>query len=197
MTHMQTDWQALAEPHLDGFLATGFMVLDDVFSEAFVQALQNESGFLEYKEATLTHGERETAIRGDNIRWIDEQCTVGTAYLNEIEAFGRFFNQAFYAGIRHAEAHYACYPVGFGYDWHTDNPRGRDERVISAVYYLNDDWTAADGGAIELVDKNGETQVLMPNANRLVVFDSNLRHKVAITNRVRYSIATWLRKDDA
>ncbi|MDO4427546.1 MAG: 2OG-Fe(II) oxygenase [Moraxella sp.] len=191
------DWQEkIHEAALDGFLATGFMVLDGVFSETFVRALQDESGFLEYKAATLTHGEREIAIRGDNIRWIDEQCDAGMAYLNEMEAFGRFFNQAFYAGIRRAEAHYACYPVGFGYDWHKDNPRGRDERVISAVYYLNDDWAAADGGAIELVDKNGETQVLMPDANRLVVFDSNLLHKVAITQRVRYSIATWLRKDD-
>ena len=85
--------------------------------------------------------------------------------------------------------------MGFGYQWHSDNPAGRDERVISAVLYLNDDWSDSDGGALEIVDKHGIHQNVMPVANRLVIFDSDIQHQVQIAHRQRYSIATWMRRD--
>lgn len=196
MTTFYADWHALIDAKLDDFIATGTMMLDDVFAMDALTALQNESGFIEYRQAHLTHGERESAIRGDSIRWIDESCPVGSAYLGAIDELGRYFNATMYTGIRSSEAHYACYPSGFGYKWHSDNPKGRDERVISAVFYLNDNWTADNGGAITVVDKTGETIQLLPQLNRLVVFDSNLLHQVEITNRTRFSIATWLRRDE-
>lgn len=196
MTTFYADWHALIDAKLDDFIATGTMMLDDVFAMDALTALQNESGFIEYRQAHLTHGERESAIRGDSIRWIDESCPVGSAYLGAIDELGRYFNATLYTGIRSSEAHYACYPSGFGYKWHSDNPKGRDERVISAVFYLNDNWTADNGGAITVVDKTGETIQLLPQLNRLVVFDSNLLHQVEITNRIRFSIATWLRRDN-
>lgn len=196
MTTFYADWHALIDAKIDDFIATGTMVLDDVFAMDALTALQNESGFIEYRQAHLTHGERESAIRGDSIRWIDESCPVGSAYLGAIDELGRYFNATLYTGIRSSEAHYACYPSGFGYKWHSDNPKGRDERVISAVFYLNDNWTADNGGAITVVDKTGETIQLLPQLNRLVVFDSNLLHQVEITNRTRFSIATWLRRDE-
>ncbi|STZ07602.1 Predicted proline hydroxylase [Moraxella caprae] len=195
-TPFAIDWHTLIDPKLDDFIATGTMVLDDVFHAIDLTALQAESGFIEYRQAHLTHGERETAIRGDSIRWIDESCPVGSAYLGAIDELGRYFNATLYTGIRSSEAHYACYPSGFGYKWHSDNPKGRDERVISAVFYLNDNWTSDNGGAITVVDKTGETTGLLPQLNRLVVFDSNLLHQVEITNRTRFSIATWLRRDE-
>lgn len=190
------DWHALINAKLDDFIATGTMVLDDVFCQDCLTALQKESGFIDYKAATLTHGERLTNIRGDNIRWIDDTCPVGMQYLSAIESLGQYFNQTLYTGIKRAEAHYAHYPTGFGYQWHSDNPAGRDERVISAVYYLNDDWGVNDGGQISVYDKQDNLHQLLPQLNRLVIFDSNLRHQVEITHRTRYSIATWLRKDD-
>lgn len=196
LVNFKTDWQALIDNKLDDFIHTGMMVIDEVFDKPALIALQQESGFMDYKEATLTGGERHANVRGDNIRWIDEACPVGMQYLSAIDELGKYFNQMLFAGIRRCEAHYAHYPSGFGYQWHSDNPNGRDERVISAVYYLNDDWTTADGGQISIYDHNDELRQLLPHLNRLVIFDSNLRHQVEITHRTRYSIATWLRKDD-
>ncbi|MDO4700674.1 MAG: 2OG-Fe(II) oxygenase [Moraxella sp.] len=197
MTHdFSPDWHALLDNKLDFFVDTGFVVLDDVFAVQAVKALQLESGFIDYKQATLTHGERLENIRGDSIRWIDETTPIGMAYLASIDGLGRYFNQMLFTGIRRSEAHYACYPAGFGYQWHSDNPAGRDERVISAVFYLNDDWADSDGGHISLYDKAGNLHQLTPKAGRLVLFDSNLRHQVEITQRTRFSIATWLRRDD-
>lgn len=197
MTHdFSPDWHALLDDKLDFFVDTGFVVLDDVFSTQAIKALQLESGFIDYKQATLTHGERLESIRGDSIRWIDDSTPAGMAYLASIDGLGRYFNQMLFAGIRRSEAHYACYPAGFGYQWHSDNPAGRDERVISAVFYLNDDWADSDGGHISLYDKAGNLHQLTPKAGRLVLFDSNLNHQVEITKRTRFSIATWLRRDD-
>lgn len=197
MTHdFSPDWHALLDDKLDFFVDTGFVVLDDVFSTQAIKALQLESGFIDYKQATLTHGERLENIRGDSIRWIDETTPIGMAYLASIDGLGRYFNQMLFAGIRRSEAHYACYPAGFGYQWHSDNPAERDERVISAVFYLNDDWADSDGGHISLYDKAGNLHQLTPKAGRLVLFDSNLNHQVEITKRTRFSIATWLRRDD-
>lgn len=196
MNNFEVDWHAHCQHHLDDFIQTGTMVLDGLFGQNEVAALQQESGFVQYQEACLTHGERHSAIRGDSIRWIDESCPMGVGYLGAINEFGRYLNQTLFAGIRRSEAHYACYPSGFGYDWHTDNPKGRSERVISAVFYLNEQWTAEDGGAIVVVDKQEQHRQLLPKLNRLVVFDSNLLHKVQVTHRNRFSIATWLRSDD-
>lgn len=194
--NFDTDWHLLIDNQLDEFIDKGVMILDNVFNQHCLTALQSESGFIDYKAATLTHGERLTNIRGDNIRWIDDTCPVGMQYLSAIESLGQYFNQTLYTGIKRAEAHYAHYPASFGYQWHSDNPAGRDERVISAVYYLNDDWTANDGGQISVYDKQDNLHQLLPQLNRLVIFDSNLRHQVEITHRTRYSIATWLRRDD-
>ena len=190
------DWQnKLTDKQLDKFVDDGWMIIDDVFENKALLALQSESGFIDYRDAELTAGIRVSNIRGDRIRWITENFFAGYYYLQSINALAALFNQSLFAGIRHSEAHYACYPVGFGYQWHSDNPAGRDERVISAVFYLNDDWRDSDGGALEVVDKHGINHNVMPVANRLVIFDSDLQHQVQIAHRQRYSIATWMRRD--
>lgn len=190
------DWASLVgDDQLDQLVERGFIVVEGVFAPTDLHALQQESGFIDYQAAHLTHGERVTNIRGDSLRWIDDSCPAGMQYLQAIGQLAQWFNRCLFTGIRHSEAHYACYPPGFGYQWHSDNPRGRDERVLSAVFYLNAKWNAQDGGELVLVDKHETPQTLLPKANRLVVFDSNLAHQVKLTARQRYSIATWMRRD--
>ncbi|MGP4971818.1 2OG-Fe(II) oxygenase [Psychrobacter aquimaris] len=189
-------WQdKLTDTQLDTFVEDGWIIIDDVFETKALLALQAESGFINYRDAELTAGIRVSDIRGDRIRWITENFFAGYYYLQSINALAALFNRSLFAGIRHSEAHYACYPVGFGYQWHSDNPAGRDERVISAVFYLNDEWEPTDGGALEVIDKHGVHHNVMPVANRLVIFDSDLQHQVQIAHRQRYSIATWMRRD--
>ena len=194
----EVNWEhKLTDKQLDTFVDDGWLIIDDVFEQKALLALQAESGFIDYRDAQLTAGIRISDIRGDKIRWITKDFFAGFYYLHSINTLANLFNQSLFAGVRHSEAHYACYPVGFGYQWHSDNPAGRNERVISAVFYLNDDWTTSDGGALEIIDKHGIHHNVMPVANRLVIFDSDLRHQVQIANRQRYSIATWMRRDDA
>jgi len=196
MSDFAVDWEdKLTDKQLDTFVTDGWLIIDDVFNSTALLALQAESGFIDYRDAELTAGVRISDIRGDRIRWITEDFFAGYYYLQSINALASLFNRSLFAGIRHSEAHYACYPTGFGYQWHSDNPAGRDERVISAVFYLNDDWETTDGGALEVVDKHGTHHEVIPVANRLIIFDSDLRHQVQIAHRQRYSIATWMRRD--
>ena len=196
LSDFDVDWQnKLTDKQLDKFVDDGWMIIDEVFENKALLALQSESGFIDYRDAKLTAGIRVSDIRGDRIRWITENFFAGFYYLQSINTLAALFNRSLFAGIRHSEAHYACYPVGFGYQWHSDNPAGRDERVISAVFYLNDDWSDSDGGALEVVDKHGVHHNVMPVANRLVIFDSDIQHQVQIAHRQRYSIATWMRRD--
>lgn len=192
----EISWQdKLTDTEIDTFVEDGWIIIDDVFEMKALLALQAESGFIDYRDAELTAGIRVSDIRGDRIRWITENFFAGYYYLQSINALAALFNRSLFAGIRHSEAHYACYPVGFGYQWHSDNPAGRDERVISAVFYLNEEWSHTDGGALEIIDKHGGHHNVMPVANRLVIFDSDLQHQVQIAHRQRYSIATWMRRD--
>ena len=192
----EISWQdKLTDTEIDTFVEDGWIIIDDVFEMKALLALQAESGFISYRDAELTAGIRVSDIRGDRIRWITENFFAGYYYLQSINALAALFNRSLFAGIRHSEAHYACYPVGFGYQWHSDNPAGRDERVISAVFYLNEEWSHTDGGALEIIDKHGGHHNVMPVANRLVIFDSDLQHQVQIAHRQRYSIATWMRRD--
>jgi SM-20-related protein len=196
MSDFAVGWEdKLTDKQLDTFVTDGWLIIDDVFNSTALLALQAESGFIDYRDAELTAGVRISDIRGDRIRWITEDFFAGYYYLQSINALASLFNRSLFAGIRHSEAHYACYPTGFGYQWHSDNPAGRDERVISAVFYLNDNWEATDGGALEVVDKHGTHHEVMPVANRLIIFDSDLRHQVQTAHRQRYSIATWMRRD--
>ncbi|MCG3842246.1 2OG-Fe(II) oxygenase [Psychrobacter sp. Ps1] len=196
MSDFAVDWEdKLTDKQLDTFVTDGWLIIDNVFNSTALLALQSESGFIDYRDAELTAGVRISDIRGDRIRWITEDFFAGYYYLQSINALASLFNRSLFAGIRHSEAHYACYPTGFGYQWHSDNPAERDERVISAVFYLNDNWEATDGGALEVVDKHGVHHEVMPVANRLIIFDSDLRHQVQTAHRQRYSIATWMRRD--
>ncbi|KRU22294.1 2OG-Fe(II) oxygenase [Psychrobacter pocilloporae] len=196
LSDFAVSWEdRLTDKQLDTFVTDGWLTIDNVFNKTALLALQAESGFIDYRDAALTAGVRISDIRGDRIRWITENFFAGYYYLQSINALAALFNRSLFAGIRHSEAHYACYPIGFGYQWHSDNPAGRDERVISAVFYLNDDWEATDGGALEVVDKHGTHHEVMPVANRLIIFDSDLQHQVQIAHRQRYSIATWMRRD--
>ncbi|WP_296405467.1 2OG-Fe(II) oxygenase [Psychrobacter sp.] len=194
----EANWEIrINDEVLDRFVNNGFIVFDNVYHQTALLALQAESGFINYRDAKLTEGVRKSDIRGDRIRWITKDFFAGYYYLQSINELAHLLNRALFAGIRHSEAHYACYPPGFGYKWHSDNPVGRHERIVSAVFYLNDEWKHADGGQLSIIDAHNQCHQLLPKANRLVIFDSNLRHQVELAHRQRYSIATWLRSDDS
>lgn len=81
---------------------------------------------------------------------------------------------------------------------HDDN---MDDRRIAYIFYLTDNWSEKDGGALDLFDTDEEglprnvVKSLIPEYNSLVFFEvvNNSYHQVAevLTDKCRWSINGW------
>lgn len=137
-----------------------------------------------------------TMIRNDKIHWLDEKASdqAITAYFTGVRDIAATINQAFYLGLMHFEAHFAFYQPGSFYKKHVDQFQTTQDRKISCVYYLNEDWQASYGGELALYDKTDQLlAAILPTFNRLVCFQSDLPHEVQITQHPRWSIAGWMK----
>lgn len=211
-------WQIYFDEHanvLDALVDDGFAVIDQALpQDLYAQLVQASQDDAHYQAAKISVGGRHETVRSDSTRWIDEHDEVGKYYLAALHGLGRVLNQFLYLGIRSVEAHYAQYQIGQFYAEHRDNAKGSDIRAISTVLYLNSDfdsaqnhsqklildtqnnWQAEWGGALRLSDQHDVSHEILPIANRLVVFQSDLPHEVLPATQVRRSIAGWLRRDE-
>jgi len=177
----------------------GYVVIDDALNaESATSLLQEAKAEQNYKVAGIsTASAVDKNRRRDKIHWIDATTEATREYFRFAQGLQEYLNRSLYLGLRYYEAHFARYEVGDFYEKHLDAFRSAKNRVVTTVYYLNDDWSDADGGEIVLYDKEGrELQRLLPKANRLVVFMSEeFPHEVFPAKKRRYSIAGWFRVD--
>ena len=93
-----------------------------------------------------------------------------------------------FLSISDFECHLAYYPEGTFYQKHVDQFKERNNRVISFVLYLNENWQAGDGGELIIHQENEEIKV-EPLKNRLILFKSaEVLHEVALTHKPRMSV---------
>lgn len=135
-------------------------------------------------------------VRGDHIQWLEAgQHPACDAYLQALDELRLALNQGLYLGLEDYEGHFALYPPGAFYQRHVDRFRDDDRRAVSAVFYLNDDWQAEQGGALRLYLANGETRDVLPQAGSLLVFlSADMPHEVLPASRERLSLTGWLRR---
>ncbi len=141
--------------------------------------------------------QQNTDIRGDAICWVDTHAPLFSQhpFFTFLAELRQTLNQRYYLGLRSEEFHFARYDSGFGYKKHLDQHRNSQHRKISVVLYLNDDWTAEDGGELCLYDLEHVTS-LLPLPGRLVIFRSDLVwHEVLPTLKTRWSLTGWFRDD--
>ncbi|MBC7750250.1 MAG: 2OG-Fe(II) oxygenase [Candidatus Saccharibacteria bacterium] len=200
-------WQKYFDENaLDALVENGFVMIDQALPAQLYANLARESkNISRYQAAKVSAGGRVETVRSDSTHWIDEQDLIGADYLDALFGLGDALNQSLYLGIRCVEAHYAQYEVGQFYARHRDNPRDSNVRAISTVLYLNSaednlqahqDWLAEWGGELRLEDLHHTAHDILPIANRLVVFQSDLPHEVLPATQTRRSIAGWLRRDE-
>ena len=89
----------------------------------------------------------------------------------------------------------SVYPGGGArFQAHVDN-EGSDLRVLTAVYYLNDDWPDDGGGALRLYRPGGPRSAFLdvkPALDKLVIFWSRLvEHEVRPAFRDRWALSMW------
>jgi len=133
-------------------------------------------------------------IRGDQTYWLDRKRDI------EIEAFWQLIDESIYMLNRYCflslsgyEFHFANYPIGGHYAKHLDQFQQRNNRMISFIIYMNDDWKPEDGGQLEIFPKRKASLKIDPLARRCVLFKSaELPHRVLKANKERRSLTGWL-----
>jgi len=192
-------YENLYEHISDALVNDGYVVMDDALNAVTSAALLQEAKAEQnYKTAGVsTASAVDKNRRRDKIHWLDATGEATAEYLSFAKGLQEYLNRHLYLGLRYYEAHFARYERGDFYEKHLDAFKSSKNRVVTTVYYLNDDWSEADGGELVMYDKEAdELQRLLPKANRLVVFMSeDFPHEVLPANKTRYSIAGWFRID--
>lgn len=184
----------------DALVANGYIVVDNLFAPAMSkQLLTVAKNITNYKQAGISHNSTiHVDRRRDKIYWIDPQNDASCKYLDFMEGLQNYLNRHLYLGIKFYESHFALYENGDFYEKHLDAFKSTKNRVVTTVYYLNEEYTKSCGGELLLYDANDmQIQKIPPLMNRLVVFMSEMfPHEVLVSKTKRYSIAGWFRVDD-
>jgi len=142
--------------------------------------------------------QRRGDIRGDFTCWITSPLfPAEQVLLDELERLRLELNRRCFLGLFELELHYAWYPPGTGYARHVDQPRGREQRKLSLVLYLNEGWARGAGGELRFYEAAAGVRDIEPIAGRLVCFlTAGCEHAVLPTLRERLSISGWFRARD-
>jgi SM-20-related protein len=180
----------------------GYIVLDDplqkTLSDLLFTRCQDDDP-LRFKAAQIGRGAANkhlSPLRGDVISWLDDSNSTDHAYLVWMEALRSGLNSALFLGLFDYECHYAIYGAGTGYAKHSDVLHGTRNRVVSTVFYLNENWQSGDGGELRLFEPSGETAIatLSPSFGTMIIFLSeSFPHEVLIAHNKRRSITGWFR----
>lgn len=183
---------------IDAFYQHGWVWLPQFLSTELNNALLHEAQHS--TELTPAGIGRQQAhqlnqqIRRDATQWFDGQSPAQQQYLALMAELQRQFNRRCFLGLFDFECHFARYQQGDYYQKHLDAFRGRSNRVLTTVSYLN---TVQAGG--ELVLYNADDSLLTtlsPAAGALLLFESErFPHEVLPAADPRYSIAGWFRKN--
>jgi SM-20-related protein len=181
----------------------GYHVIDDFLEGSHYQSLRttaiqmHEEGL--FRQARIGRNEEaqhNARIRTDLISWLDEDATdpAVQAYLAQIVQVANTLNQALFLGLFEFETHFAAYEPGSFYKKHKDQFLTTQNRKLSCVYYLNDQWHRDFGGELNLYsDENKLLHSVAPEGNRFICFNSELTHEVCMTHKARYSITGWMK----
>jgi SM-20-related protein len=173
----------------------GFLAAPEVRALAAEARRRDAAG--EFRAARVGRGRQRVErrdIRGDRTLWLDEHAPAAAevALWTALEGLRAAINEATLLGLFGFEGHYSLYPPGAFYRCHRDSFRDDDARVLSCALYLNDAWTAADGGALRLYLNAGETRDVLPVAGTLVCFPAaGYEHEVLPASRERLAVSGW------
>lgn len=186
---------------MDELANNDYLVVDDFISDEFYQQIQryfqdrlDESEFSKAAIGSDEDRQIESSVRGDFIYWLDQQND------DELtDLFGLFdeviqqLKQQLFLSLSDYEFHFALYPPKTRYEKHVDQFHGKNNRVISMLIYLNEDWKQGDGGELKVYESDGNEVLVEPLAKRLVMFKSDtVEHEVMLTSTHRKSLTGWL-----
>ncbi|WP_258105605.1 2OG-Fe(II) oxygenase [Marinoscillum sp. MHG1-6] len=185
---------------VDALSEQNYLVIDNFISDeelkSFNQFLRKELNQETFDKAgigTLDQFQVDKKIRGDYIRWLNADTDLEVAsYFERLGVIIQKLNRYCYLSLSGSEIHLAHYPQGTYYKRHLDQFQQRNNRLISVILYLNENWQEGDGGELK-VYLDHEEKTIQPIGRRLVLMRSNLvEHEVLMTHKDRFSITGWL-----
>ena len=190
---------------VESIAATGCYVGDSIIDAALVVDLRERLLNLHSRQVLQAArvGRAATLIpapqlRGDSIAWLDQNALdpVELRAMERINSLREALNKALYIGAVDTECHYARYPPGAFYKAHRDRFGDHDLRVVSLVFYLNEDWRDDDGGELLIHHPlHKSAQRVLPRCGTMAAFQSaQLLHEVLPATRPRLSLSGWMRR---
>ncbi len=186
----------------DNLCQHGFYVIDNFLDAPCYVNLQQKiqnmdtSQFTPAKIGPTVAAKHHADLRNDQIYWLTKNTKDGTlhTYFKAIDHIIQHLNETLFLGLTHFEMHFSIYRPGNFYKKHSDQFSNNNDRRISCVYYLNENWYSEDGGELTLYDKHNQILgSILPQGNRFICFNSEILHEVQTTHRTRLSIAGWLK----
>ncbi|MBA1432772.1 MAG: 2OG-Fe(II) oxygenase [Epsilonproteobacteria bacterium] len=191
-------YEDIYERITDALVQYGYIVIEDALDETLTSELLAEAKEEQnYKLAGVsTASAMDANRRRDKIHWIEAKSETTQEFLDFINGLREYLNRSLYLGLSYYEAHFARYEKGDFYEKHLDAFKNSKNRVVTTVYYLNEEWHQEDGGELLICDEDSFITKVLPRANTLVVFMSeDFPHEVLPAKKERYSIAGWYRID--
>lgn len=188
----------------DALAEQGFILLQNFLPNGLAEALLREAQTLsvnQFKPAGIGRNDGlqlNTQVRSDTTLWLNLDSTCQANYLDFMQQLKEGLNRRLFMGLFDFECHFSHYQKGDCYQKHLDAFKGRSNRILSTVYYLNHDWTNGDGGELALYAQNEQQtspiEMIPPLFNQCVIFLSDtFPHEVLESQKDRYSIAGWYR----
>lgn len=180
----------------------GYIILNDIFSieqlqSLFIDIKQTDSEY--FQDAGIGREQLHQLnqfVRRDRIRWLDMSYQPTQFYLQWAEQLRQQLNQKLFLGLFDFECHYAHYPRGAFYKKHLDAFKGKSNRRLTSILYLNPAWQPSDGGELVMYasDDSHMVETVLPSFGKMVIFLSDeFPHEVLPTRCSRYSLTGWYR----
>ena len=185
----------------DALVNDGYVVITDALDKELPKKLKqfamNEPDFKRAGISGKGDVHLDDTRRKDKIHWLEEDSASQSEFLSFAEGLRGYLNRELYLGLTYYEPHFAIYDEGDFYETHLDAFKNSKNRVVTTVYYLNEEWDENDGGELVVYDENNDFLAkISPQANTLIVFMSEkFPHEVLPVKKRRFSIAGWFRID--
>ncbi len=190
----------------DALVQDGCIILPNFLPDNLTQQLYQHVSQLpaeQFKSAGIGRNNEQQLnqqIRNDHTCWLSNKSVPEQDYLAIMEECRHQLNQRLFLGLFDYEAHFAHYAVGSYYQRHMDAFRGRSNRVVTTVFYLNPNWSHSNGGELLIYspDSNKVIHKVSPNFGTMVIFLSDrFPHEVLAAKHDRFSIAGWFRLNNS
>ncbi len=192
----------MTEKFVDELAEQNYAIIDNFLTQEEIDFYRSEINSLyteeQFKRAGIgAKGEQtiDKQIRTDYIFWLknDLSDNASSIIFRKIDALREYIRTTCYLNIQDMEMHLTYYPEGSFYKRHLDQFKENDNRELTFICYLNQNWQEEDEGKLRIYLPNGEGVDIAPVSGRLVCFRSNLlEHEVLVTKKSRYSITGWL-----